>query len=85
MQSGSQHLSRLAMAYAASVAFALTFLLASWAGCSGGTALFRGTAAAVVAMFAVRLLAPPVVRVVLDAMARDVAQRQAAAKAEDEA
>jgi phage portal protein BeeE len=72
------------MAYAASVAFGATFLLASWSGCNGTTALFRGTIAIAVAMSITRLLAAPVVRVVLDAMARDVASKQAAAKREEE-
>ncbi|GAB4146079.1 MAG: hypothetical protein Fur0037_14080 [Planctomycetota bacterium] len=78
MESGSQHLSRLATAYAASLAFGLSFLLATWAGCSGPTALYRGVLACIAAMFAARLLAAPVARVILDAMARDQARKKAA-------
>jgi hypothetical protein len=75
---GSHHLTRLATAYVTSVAFALSFLVASFAGCDGGTALLRGVVVAGAALVASRLLAAPVVDAVLTAMARDEAMRQSA-------
>jgi len=76
---GSQELTRLATAYFASIAFGVTFLVASLTGVDGGTALLRSVTAAVIAMAVGWLLATPVVNVVLSAMARDEAERQAAA------
>ncbi len=76
---GSQELTRLATAYFASIAFGVTFLVASLAGVDGGTALLRSVTAAAIAMAIGWLLATPVVNVVLSAMARDEADRQAAA------
>lgn len=84
MESGSRELTRLAMAYAASIAFGVTFLLASWAGCNGSTALVRGAIAVVAAMAITRMLAAPVVQVVLDALARDTAKKAEAKNEADE-
>jgi hypothetical protein len=83
MESGSQELSRLSTAYATSFAFGLAFLAASAAGCDGNTALFRGVAAAIAAGVVGSVLAAPVVRVVLDAMARDAAAQRAKAEQEE--
>lgn len=82
---GSQHLVRLASAYTTSLAFGLTFLLATLAGVDLGTTLLRGSIAAAAGFLAGHLLAPPVIEVVLAAMARDEAKRKAAKPKEDEA
>jgi len=74
---GSQQLTSLAAAYTTSIAFALTFLIASLSGADLGTTLFRSVIACLAALIASRLLAAPVVDVVLAAMARDEAKRQA--------
>lgn len=83
MESGSRELTRLAMAYAASIAFGVTFLMASWSGCNGTTALLRGALAVIAALLVTRMLAAPVVQVVLDALARDTA-RKAEARAKEQ-
>lgn len=82
---GSQELTRLATAYLTSIAFGVTFLVASLAGVDGGTALLRGVFAAVGGLVLGTLLAPLIVDTVLTAMARDEAKRQAAAPKEDDA
>ncbi len=82
---GSQHLTRLAAAYLTSLVFGVAFLVATLAGVDGLTALFRSVVAAGLALVAAHVLAPPVVGVVLDALARDEARRRAElAKEEDE-
>lgn len=81
---GSHELTRLASAYLTSVAFGLTFLVASIAGVDGTTALLRSIGAAVVTLVLGYLLMSPVVDAVLTAMARDEAKRQAATKQEDD-
>lgn len=80
---GSQELTGLATAYIASIAFGVTFLVASLAGVDGGTALVRSVTAAGIAMVLGWLLAAPVVGVIISAAARDEAARQAAAKAKE--
>lgn len=82
---GSQELSRLATAYVVSVAFAATFLLASFQGVDGGTALVRGVIVGACALVIGRLLSAPVVDVVLAAMARDEARKQKDKPKEDDA
>lgn len=77
MESGSHQLTRIATAYTTSLAFALTFVVALAAGCDLGDALFRAAIVLACAMLAGRLLAPPVIDVVLQAMARDKARREA--------
>ncbi len=82
---GTQELTRLAIAWFASIAFGVTFLVATACGVAGGTALLRGITAAGIAMVAGWLLAPPALDVVLAAMARDEARRKAESGEEDEA
>ena len=81
---GSHELTRLATAYVTSIAFGLTFLVATAVGVDGGTALVRAITAAGLALVLGYLLATPVVDAVLTAMARDEAKRQAAVKKEDD-
>jgi uncharacterized membrane protein YagU involved in acid resistance len=80
---GSHELTRLLAAYVTSIAFGLTFLVASLAGVHGLTALWRGVVAGALALLASHLLAPPVVDAVLTAVARDEARRQAGKPEED--
>ena len=82
---GSHELTRLATAYLTSIAFGLTFLVASAVGVDGGTALLRSVCAAAIALVLGHLLASPVVDAVLTAMARDEAKRKAEVKPEDDA
>jgi hypothetical protein len=82
--SGSKELARLATAYLASIAFGLTFVTATLSGADGLTALLRGVVALLVACGAGPLLVPPIVDVVLAAMARDEAKRQAERQTEEE-
>jgi len=82
---GSHELTRLLTAYLTSIAFGLTFLVATVAGVDGSTALTRSVAAGAIAMVIGYLLASPVVDAVLTAMARDEAKRQAEAKREEDA
>lgn len=82
---GSLELTRLATAYLTSVVFGVAFLVASLSGVDGLTALTRAAIAAGAALVAGHLLAPPVVDVVLTAMARDEAKRRAAERSEDDA
>ena len=81
---GSQELVRIAMAYLASIAIGVTFLVANLMGADGLTALWRSVIAVVIACVASQVLVPPVVNAVLSAMARDEAERQAALEPEDE-
>ena len=81
---GSQELTRLSTAYLTSIVFGVAFLVASATGSDGLTALWRAAACGACALVAGQLLAPPVVDVVLAAMARDEAKR-AAERKEDEA
>ena len=74
---GSRQIGRRASAHATALAFALTYLWASFAGVGGAIALQRAAIAALVT-FAVTLpLFRPVVDTVLDALARDEASRRA--------
>jgi hypothetical protein len=82
---GSQELTRLFTAYLTSIAFGVTFLVASIAGVDGMTALWRSVVTAGIAIVAGNLLAPPVVDAVLTAIARDEAKRKAAEPKEDDA
>lgn len=75
---GSDELTRLITAYLTSIAFGLTFVVASLAGVDGLTALWRGVIAAAIAFAAGHVLAPPVVGAVVTAAARDHARRQSA-------
>lgn len=81
---GSQELVRLATAYLASVAFGVTFLVATLTGSDGLTALIRSAIAVAIACIAGQLLTPPVVNVVLSAMARDEAERKAKQEPEED-
>jgi hypothetical protein len=81
---GSHELTRLATAYCTSIAFALTFLIASFTGVDGTTALLRSVTVGAIAMVLGYLLASPVVDAVLTAMARDEAKRAAQAPKEDD-
>lgn len=82
---GSQELTRLLVAYLTSIAFGITFLVASVVGVDGLTALWRATATAGIAMVLGRLLASPLVDTVLSAIARDEAKRQADKPKEEDA
>ena len=79
-ESGSQELSRIATAYAASLAFGLTFVVALACGCQLGSALLRASIVLGATLLAARLLSVPVIDVVLAAMARDEAKRRAEAE-----
>jgi len=81
---GSQELTRLITAYLTSIAFGVTFLVATVVGVDGGTALWRSVVCAGIALVAGNLLAPPVVDAVLTAVAREEAKR-AAEKAKEDA
>lgn len=83
-ESGSQELVRIATAYLASIAFGVTFLVATLTGADGTTALLRGVVATIAACVVGRLLFGPAVGVVLAAMARDEAARKAALEAGDD-
>lgn len=81
---GSQELTRLAAAYVTSITFAIAFLVGVLAGVDGITALWRGVVAGACALVATNFLAPPVVDVVMDALARDEAKRRASLEEEDQ-
>ena len=81
---GSQEVTRLAAAYITSIAFAVAFIVASLAGADGLTALWRSVIVGGCALLASHVLAPPVVDVVLAAIARDEAKRRAALAEEDD-
>lgn len=76
-RSGSDELTRLTAAYVTSIVFGTTFLVAMLQGVDGTTALMRGVTAGAIALVAAHLLAPPVVNVVLDTLAREQARQQA--------
>lgn len=82
---GSQELTRLLTAYLTSIAFGLSFLIASLAGVDGLTALWRSVIVGAISLLAGQLLAPPVVESVLTALAREEAKRQAEKPKEDDA
>ena len=82
---GSRELTRIATAYVASLAFGVTFLVATWAGVEGSTALLRSVTAGGIALLGGWLLMAPLVDTVLTALARDEAKRRAQAAAEDDA
>ncbi|MFN6145757.1 MAG: hypothetical protein ACK5AL_05325 [Planctomycetota bacterium] len=79
MKSGiaRQDLLRLLNAYLGSIAFGVSFVAASLLGVDGLTALGRSVLALGLALVAGQFLAPPVVDVVLQAIARDEAKRLA--------
>ena len=74
---GSQELTRQLTAYLTSLAFGITFVVATFAGVDGMTALLRSVMTAGVALIFGNLLAAPLVDAVLTALARDEAKRQA--------
>jgi hypothetical protein len=74
---GSRQIGRRASAHAAALAFAVTYLWASFAGVGGAIALQRAAITALLTFAATLLLFRPVVDTVLDALARDEARRQA--------
>ena len=74
MHTGSQELIRLAAAWLATAAFAVTFLAGQAQGVSASTALVRGAIVAGVAFLLGRLLMAPAVHAILAAMARDRAE-----------
>ena len=71
MEQGSRELSRAIAAYAASLAFALSFLITTVCGGGGLTAVVRGGAVAAAALVLVPWLARPALSTVFAAMARD--------------
>ena len=79
MESGrvTKELTQRAAAYLTSIAFGASFLVATCKNVDGLTALWRSVIAAGAAFVVAQLLAPPVVDVVLSALARDEAKRQA--------
>lgn len=81
---GSQELTRLAAAYLTSIVFGASFLIAVAAGVDGSTALWRSVVAGGIALVAANFLAPPVIDVVLAALARDEVKRKADITKEDE-
>lgn len=81
---GSEQLTRIAAAYITSIAFALAFLGGTFAGVDGLTALWRSVVVAGCALVASHLLAPPVIDVVLSAIARDEAARRARLEQEED-
>jgi len=83
MSAGSQEITRLTAAYLTSIAFGIAFLVAVFTGVDGLTALWRGVIAGGFALLGANFLAPPVVDVVLNALARDEAKRKAAAEKEE--
>jgi hypothetical protein len=78
MDDGSRQIGRRASAHATALAFAVTYLWASFAGVGGLVALQRAGIAAVLTFGATLLLFRPVVDAVLDALARDEARRRSA-------
>lgn len=77
---GSQELTRLLTAYLTSFTFGITFVVATFAGVDGMTALMRSVMTASIALIFGNLLAAPLVDVVLTSIARDEAKRQAEKK-----
>jgi hypothetical protein len=80
---GSQQLTRLLTAYLTSLTFGLTFVVGTFAGVDGMTALMRSVMTGGIALLVGNLLAAPVVDAVLTALARDEAKRQAEKPKED--
>ena len=76
MVSGSRELTRGVAAYLACLAFALAFLVATATGGSGMTATIRGAVVALLTMIVGKALLHPLMSTILDAMARDRAQRE---------
>lgn len=62
---------RRAAAYMVCTTFGLTFLISTFSGVQGNTALLRGVIVAAITLATSHLLLKPVIDVVLDAMARD--------------
>jgi hypothetical protein len=81
---GSQELTRVAAAYITSIVFAIAFFSAWVAGVDGLTALWRSVIAGACGLVGANLLAPPVIDVVLSAIARDETRRRAELEAEDD-
>lgn len=84
MGGGKSDLARLAAAYLACLAFAITYLLTTVFGGGGLTAAFRGGVVAAIALIAGRAVIGPVISSILDAMARDQAEKSATAQEDDE-
>lgn len=84
MDTGTVEVSRHATAWLVSLSFCATFLLATLAGASGGTALLRGVAVAGATLVIGGLLVRPVVDAVFTAMARDRAEAETRARKGDE-
>ncbi len=82
---GSQELTRVAAAYITSIVFGLAFLSAMVSGVDGFTALWRSVVAAVCGLIGAHLLAPPVIDVVLSAIARDEVRRTSTGDEEEQA
>lgn len=80
---GSQELTRLLTAYLTSFAFGITFVVATFRGVDGMTALMRSVMTGGATLVLGNLLAAPLVDAVLTAMARDEAKRQAEKAKED--
>lgn len=78
---GTSELTRQAAAYLACVGFALTYLLTAVQGGAGWTAVTRGAVVALCALVLGRLLIGPALSSVLEAMARDQAQKELAERA----
>ena len=77
MDDSSSDIGRRVGAHAAGVAFAITYLWATIRGAGGSAALERGAIAALAFLVLGTWLSRPVVGVVIDAIARDQARRQA--------
>ena len=76
MHSGSRELTRGVAAYLACLLFALAFLVATLSGGSGMTATIRGAVAAMLTLIVGKVLLHPMMSTIIDAMARDRAQRE---------
>ena len=81
---GSRELARGTAAYAASLTFAVAFLWSSLHGSSGTTAALRGAIAAAITYVVGRQVLLPLATTLLDAIARDRAERAAADADADE-
>ena len=78
MNWGSRELTRLLAAYLASLTFVLAFLVTIATGGSGLTALMRGGVCCVIMLMVGRLLMQPLISTILNAMARDRSEKEAA-------
>lgn len=85
MQVGSGELGRRWTAKATGIAFAVTYLWASFCGADGMTSLTRAAIAALGTLVVSFVLVRPVANVVLDAFARDEAKRREQAAKEGDA